>query len=439
MPTSSLAETIHNPLYECMPRAELSALQLRRLKDVISRAFNHVPAYREKCRAAGVTPLDLQTLADLRLFPCTVKTDFRENYPYGMFAVPMEEVVRIHASSGTTGKSTVVGYTANDIATWSEVMARTMGCAGITRKDVVQVCYGYGLFTGGLGVHYGAERIGATVIPISGGNTKRQVTVMEDFGSTALASTPSYALHMAEVAQEMGILDQLKLRVGIFGAEPWSEGMRHDLERNLRVTAIDIYGMSELIGPGVSSECECQCGLHMFEDHFYPEIIDPDTGEVLPPGSRGELVVTTLTKEALPVIRYRTRDISSLNYDQCECGRTMVRMQRVTGRSDDMLIIRGVNVFPSQIEDVLTNIEGTAPHYQLHVRREGTLDELELWVEVTEAVLKDDIRSLETLSRRITAEIHSLLGLTCRVKLVEPKTIERSEGKAKRVIDHRTM
>jgi phenylacetate-CoA ligase len=422
-----------------MPRAELSALQLRRLKDVISRAFNHVPAYREKCRAAGVTPLDLQTLADLRLFPCTVKTDFRENYPYGMFAVPMEEVVRIHASSGTTGKSTVVGYTANDIATWSEVMARTMGCAGITRKDVVQVCYGYGLFTGGLGVHYGAERIGATVIPISGGNTKRQVTVMEDFGSTALASTPSYALHMAEVAQEMGILDQLKLRVGIFGAEPWSEGMRHDLERNLRVTAIDIYGMSELIGPGVSSECECQCGLHMFEDHFYPEIIDPDTGEVLPPGSRGELVVTTLTKEALPVIRYRTRDISSLNYDQCECGRTMVRMQRVTGRSDDMLIIRGVNVFPSQIEDVLTNIEGTAPHYQLHVRREGTLDELELWVEVTEAVLKDDIRSLETLSRRITAEIHSLLGLTCRVKLVEPKTIERSEGKAKRVIDHRTM
>jgi phenylacetate-CoA ligase len=439
MPTSSLSSTIYNPLYECMPRAELRALQLRRLKDVISRAFNHVPAYREKCRAASVTPLDMQTLDDLRHFPCTVKTDFRENYPFGMFAVPMEEVVRIHASSGTTGKSTVVGYTANDVATWAEVMARTMGCAGITRKDVVQVCYGYGLFTGGLGVHYGAERIGATVIPISGGNTKRQVTVMEDFGSTALASTPSYALHMAEVAQEMGVLDDLKLRVGIFGAEPWSEGMRHDLERALHVTAIDIYGMSELIGPGVSSECECQCGLHMFEDHFYPEIIDPDTGDVLPPGTRGELVVTTLTKEALPVIRYRTRDISALTYEQCECGRTMVRMERVTGRSDDMLIIRGVNVFPSQIEDVLTNIEGTAPHYQLHVRREGTLDELELWVEVTEAVLKDDIRSLETLSRRIMSEIHSLLGLTCRVKLVEPKTIERSEGKAKRVIDHRKL
>ncbi|HOF89006.1 MAG TPA: phenylacetate--CoA ligase, partial [Armatimonadota bacterium] len=410
MPTSSLAATIYNPLYECMPRAELSALQLRRLKDVISRAFNHVPAYREKCRAAGVTPLDLRALDDLRHFPCTVKGDFRENYPYGMFAVPMEEVVRIHASSGTTGKSTVVGYTANDVATWAEVMARTMGCAGITRKDVVQVCYGYGLFTGGLGVHYGAERIGATVIPISGGNTRRQVTVMEDFGSTALASTPSYALHMAEVAQEMGILDDLKLRVGIFGAEPWSEGMRVDLERNLHVTAIDIYGMSELIGPGVSSECECQCGLHMFEDHFYPEIIDPDTGDVLPPGSRGELVVTTLTKEALPVIRYRTRDISALTYETCECGRTLVRMDRVTGRSDDMLIIRGVNVFPSQIEEVLTGIEGTAPHYQLHVRREGTLDELELWVEVTEAVLKDDIRSLETLSRRIMADIHSILS-----------------------------
>ncbi|HOS43403.1 MAG TPA: phenylacetate--CoA ligase [Armatimonadota bacterium] len=439
MPTSSLAATIYNPLYECMPRAELSALQLRRLKDVISRAFNHVPAYREKCRAAGVTPLDLRALDDLRHFPCTVKGDFRENYPYGMFAVPMEEVVRIHASSGTTGKSTVVGYTANDVATWAEVMARTMGCAGITRKDVVQVCYGYGLFTGGLGVHYGAERIGATVIPISGGNTRRQVTVMEDFGSTALASTPSYALHMAEVAQEMGILDDLKLRVGIFGAEPWSEGMRVDLERNLHVTAIDIYGMSELIGPGVSSECECQCGLHMFEDHFYPEIIDPDTGDVLPPGSRGELVVTTLTKEALPVIRYRTRDISALTYETCECGRTLVRMDRVTGRSDDMLIIRGVNVFPSQIEEVLTGIEGTAPHYQLHVRREGTLDELELWVEVTEAVLKDDIRSLETLSRRIMADIHSILSLTCRVKLVEPKTIERSEGKAKRVIDHRKL
>jgi len=429
--------TIYNPLYECMPREELQLLQLRRLKDVLARTYNHVPAYRARCEQIGVTPLDMQTLDDLRHFPFTVKTDFRDNYPFGMFAVPMEEVIRIHSSSGTTGKPTVVGYTANDINTWSEVIARTLGCAGATRKDIVQVCYGYGLFTGGLGVHYGAERLGCTVIPISGGNTKRQVMIMEDYGSTVLASTPSYALFMAEVAAEMGALDRLKLRVGIFGAEPWSEGMRTDIERSLGIKAIDIYGMSELIGPGVASECEYQCGLHMFDDHFYPEIIDPATGEVLPPGSRGELVVTTMTKEALPVIRYRTRDISALHYESCACGRTMVRIDRITGRSDDMLIIRGVNVFPSQIEDVLTNIEGTAPHYQLHVRREGVLDELELWVEVTEAVLKDEIRSLETLSRRITSEIHSVLGLTCRVKLVEPKTIERSEGKAKRVIDHR--
>jgi phenylacetate-CoA ligase len=437
MVSVSTASTIYNPLYECMPREEMRALQFRRLKDVLARAYNHVPAYQTKCRTHGVTPLDLQTIEDLRLFPCTIKNDFRDNYPFGMFAVPMEEVVRIHSSSGTTGKPTVVGYTANDISTWSEVMARTMGCAGITRKDVLQVCYGYGLFTGGLGVHYGAERIGATVIPISGGNTKRQVMVMEDFGSTVLASTPSYALYMAEVAREMGIFERLKLRVGIFGAEPWSEGMRQDVQRSLNLLAIDIYGMSELIGPGVSSECTHQCGLHIFEDHFYPEIIDPETGEVLPPGSRGELVVTTLTKEALPVIRYRTRDITALTWEPCACGRTAVRMDRVTGRSDDMLIIRGVNVFPSQVEEVLTTIEGTAPHYQLHVRREGTLDELELWVEVTEAVLKDEIRSLESLARRITAEIQSTLGLTCRVKLVEPKTIERSEGKAKRVIDHR--
>jgi phenylacetate-CoA ligase len=439
MVTSFASNTIYNPLYECMARDEITALQARRMKDVISRAYNHVPAYRRKCQEIGVTPMHLERLEDLRHFPCTVKSDFRDNYPFGMFAVPMEEVVRIHSSSGTTGKPTVVGYTANDIQLWSEVMARTMGCAGITRKDVIQICYGYGLFTGGLGVHYGAERLGATVIPISGGNTKRQVMIMEDYGSTALASTPSYALYMAEVAAEMGVRDRLKLRVGIFGAEPWSEGMREDLERELGLKAIDIYGMSELIGPGVSSECEHQCGMHIFEDHFYPEIIDPETEEVLPPGSRGELVMTTMTKEALPVIRYRTRDITSLTYERCACGRTLVRMQRVTGRSDDMLIIRGVNVFPSQIEDVLTHIEGTAPHYQIHVRREGTLDELELWVEVTESVLKDEIRSLESLSRRINAELQSVLNISCRVKLVEPKTIERSEGKAKRVIDHRQM
>jgi len=435
----TFSSTIHNPLYECMGRQELAALQLRRLKDAIARVYNHVAPYRAKCQAKGVTPLDLQQLADLRHFPCTIKADFRDNYPFGLFAVPMEEVVRIHSSSGTTGKPTVVGYTRNDVALWSEVMARTMGCAGITRKDVLQVCYGYGLFTGGLGVHYGAEQVGVTVIPISGGNTRRQVMIMQDFGSTAVASTPSYALYLAEMAEEEGLLGRLKLRVGIFGAEPWSEAMRRDLERKLNIKAIDIYGMCELIGPGVSSECECQQGLHISEDHFYPEIIDPVTEEVLPPGSRGELVVTTLTKEAAPVIRYRTRDITALNYDICACGRSMVRMERVTGRSDDMLIIRGVNVFPSQIEEVLVNIEGAAPHYQIHVRRESSLDELEVWVEVTEAVLKDDIRTLETLSRRIGADIQSILNVSCRIKLVEPKTIERSEGKAKRVIDHRKI
>lgn len=434
---TSLSTTIYNPLYECMPREELIALQLRRLQDTVSRCYNHVPAYREKCRAKGITPLDLQSIADLRNFPCTYKSDFRDNYPFGLFAVPMEEVIRLHSSSGTTGKPTVVGYTENDINVWSEVMARTMGCATITRKDIMQVCYGYGLFTGGLGVHYGAELYGATVIPISGGNTKRQVMVMEDFGSTVLASTPSYALYMAEVAEEMGVLANSKLRVGIFGAEPWSEGMRHDLENKLGLLAIDIYGMCELIGPGVASECHCQSGLHIFEDHFYPEIIDPETEEILPPGSRGELVMTTITKEAVPVVRYRTRDITSLNYERCACGRTMVRMDRVSGRSDDMLIIRGVNVFPSQIEEVLINIEGTAPHYQIHVHRQGTLDELEIWVEVTEAVLKDDIRSLEYLARRIAAEVQSVLNVGCRIKLVEPKTIERSEGKAKRIFDHR--
>ncbi len=439
MAIATIDATIYNPLYECMPREELMALQLRRLKDVVARVYNHVPAYRTKCVEQGVTPLDIRSLDDLRHFPFIVKSDFRDNYPFGLFSVPMEEVVRIHSSSGTTGKPTVVGYTQNDIKLWSEVAARSLGCAGVTRKDIIQVCYGYGLFTGGLGVHYGGEQLGATVIPISGGNTKRQVMVMQDFGSTVLASTPSYALYMAEVAHEMGVAEQLNLRVGIFGAEPWSEGMRHELEAKLGLKALDIYGMCELIGPGVSNECRGQCGLHIFEDHFYPEIIDPETGAVLPPGSRGELVVTTLTKEATPVIRYRTRDITSLNYERCACGRTMVRMDRVSGRSDDMLIIRGVNVFPSQIEEVLTNIEGTAPHYQLHVRREGNLDELELWVEVTESVLRDEIRALETLSRKIAAELSSVLNVSCRVKLVEPKTIERSEGKAKRVIDHRKI
>ena len=439
MSTPCSSSTIYNPLYECMERGELRKLQLRRMKDVVSRTYNHVPAYRAKCAELGVTPMHMQTLADIAHFPFTIKTDFRDNYPYGMFSVPIEEVIRIHMSSGTTGKPTVVGYTKNDIELWAQVIARSLGCAGVTRQDIVQVCYGYGLFTGGLGVHYGAELYGSTVIPVSGGNTARQVMLMEDFGTTVIASTPSYALYLAEVAAEAGVLDKLKLRIGIFGAEPWSEGMRRELESKLKLKALDIYGMCELIGPGVSNECEHQQGLHIFEDHFYPEIINPDTGEVLPEGSTGELVVTTMTKEAVPIIRYRTRDITSLNYEKCACGRTMVRMDRVTGRSDDMLIIRGVNVFPSQIEDVLTTIEGTAPHYQLHVRREGNLDEMELWVEVTEAVLNDEIRSLETLSRRIGNALQSVLSISCRIKLVEPKSIQRSEGKAKHVIDHRVI
>ena len=437
MQTNILTETIYDPLYECMEREEMEGLQLRRMQDSISRSYNHVPAFRKKCDELGITPLHLRKLSDLKDFPFLLKDDFRDNYPFGLFAVPNEDIVRIQSSSGTTGKPTVVGYTENDIDLWATVMARTMGCGGLTRKDTMQVCYGYGLFTGGLGVHYGAEKFGATVIPMSGGNTKRQVMIMQDFRSTSVASTPSYALYMAEIAKEQGIIGNLHLRVGFFGAEPWSEAMRVELEEAFRLKAIDIYGMCELIGPGVASECTHQSGLHICEDHFYPEIINPDTGEVLPEGVVGELVITSLTKEAVPIIRYRTRDITSLTYERCACGRTAVRMGRISGRTDDMLIIRGVNVFPSQIEDVLVGIEGTEPHYQLHVQREGNLDELELWVEITESLLKDDIRSLEALSRKISHELHSVLNLHCRVKLVEPKTIERSEGKAKRVIDHR--
>ena len=439
MAISSLSTTIHNPLYECMERKELQALQLRRLKDAVARVFNHVPAYRSRCQDMGVTSLDLQTLDDLQHFPFTLKSDFRDNYPFGLFAVPMEEVVRIHSSSGTTGKPTVVGYTAMTSTLWAEVMARTMGCAGITRKDIMQVCYGYGLFTGGLGVHYGAERIGATVIPISGGNTKRQVMIMEDFGSTALACTPSYALYLAEVAEEMGMLrphqaarGHLRRRALVGrhaprpGAQPAREGHRY-----LRPVRVHRPGRGQRVRVPVRP-AHLRRPL-LSRDHR------PGHRRSAAAGQPRRTGVDHADQRGVPVIRYRTRDITSLNYERCACGRTLVRMDRVTGRTDDMLIIRGVNVFPSQIEDVLINIEGTAPHYQFHVRREGSLDELEVWVEVTEAVLKDEIRSLEHLSRRISAEIDSVLNLSCRVKLVEPKTIERSEGKAKRVIDHRKM
>lgn len=425
---------------ETLPRAELERIQVERLRKTLARVYHNVPFYRQKLDEAGIKPDDIKNIKDLARLPFTTKQDLRDNYPFKLFAVPQDEVVRIHASSGTTGKMTVVGYTKGDIATWAEVMARTMGCGGVTHKDIVQIAYGYGLFTGGLGAHYGAERIGATVVPISGGNTKRQLQIMKDFGSTVLACTPSYTLYMAETAREEGIkLEDLRLRVGFFGAEPWSNNMRKEIERIWNIKAIDIYGLSEIIGPGVSSECSEQNGLHVWEDHFIPEIIDPATGEVLPFGEKGELVFTCITKEALPLIRYRTRDISILYPEPCPCGRTHIRMNRVMGRTDDMLIIRGVNVFPSQIESVLLEIGETEPHYQLIVDREGALDDLEIWVEVSEELFSDKVRQLEELGAKIKREILSTLGISARIKLVEPKTIARSEGKAKRVIDRRDV
>jgi len=375
---------------------------------------------------------------DITLLPFTTKEDLIENYPFGMFAVPLSDVVRIHSSSGTTGKPKVVGYTRNDVEMWAEVMARTICCGGGGPNDVIQNAYGYGLFTGGLGIHYGAEKIGMTVIPISGGNTKRQIMVMQDFGATMLACTPSYALYIADTAAEMGIdIRNLPLKNGIFGAEPWTNNLRKEIEAKMGIRATDIYGLSEIIGPGVSSECEVQNGLHVFDDHFLPEIIDPNTLEVLPPNTPGELVFTSLTKEAFPILRYRTRDLSMLMTDPCPCGRTHYRMGRITGRTDDMLIIRGVNVFPSQIESVLLDIEGTAPHYLIVVNREDSLDSLEVWVEVSEEVFSDEIKVLEQLEEKIQREIESVLGISVTVKLKEPRSIERSEGKAKRVLDNR--
>jgi phenylacetate-CoA ligase len=427
--------------FETLPREALEALQLKRLVATAERVYATVPFYKKKFNEYGIKPSDLKSLKDLQRLPFTTKIDLRDNYPFGLFAVPMEQVVRIHASSGTTGKPTVVGYTRRDINTWAELMARSLAAAGAHRNDIIHNAYGYGLFTGGLGVHYGAEKLGASVIPISGGNSKRQIVIMQDFGSTVLTCTPSYALFLAETAEEMGVdFKKLKLKVGIFGAEPWSERMRDEIERKLGIQAIDIYGLSEVIGPGVSIECiEAKRGLHIFEDHFIAEIIDPQTKEVLPYGQKGELVFTTVTKEAFPLIRYRTRDISVLYPEPCKCGRTHVRMERVSGRSDDMLIIRGVNVFPSQIESVLMNIEGVEPHYLLFVDRQGNLDTLDLQVEVNEKVFSDEVKNLQSLGRRIEKEIKDLLGVSVGVKLVEPKTIQRSEGKAQRVIDKRKI
>lgn len=422
-----------------MDRGELNRIQLERLKKTVNHVYNN-PFYKKKFDEKGITPNDIKSLEDISLLPFTTKNDLRDNYPFGLFCVPMDEIVRVHCSSGTTGKPVVAGYTRNDIGIWAETMARTLGCGNVTSKDKIQIAYGYGLFTGGLGAHYGAEKIGAMVIPVSAGNTKRQLMLMKDFGTDALCCTPSYSLYMAEAAKEEGInFKELPLRVGLFGAEPWTNEMRNQIEEKLNIKAIDIYGLTEIIGPGVSSECLEQNGLHIFEDHFYPEIINPDTGEVLPYGEIGELVFTCITKEAFPLIRYRTRDITKLNIEQCPCGRTSIRMNRISGRTDDMLIIRGVNVFPSQIEEVLLKVEETEPHYQIIVEREGGMDILEIQVEVSEEIFSDEIKNLEAIKHKIKVEIESVLGVSATIKLVEPKSIQRSEGKAKRVFDNRKL
>lgn len=430
-----------NDEFETMPRAALEALQLKRLKSILEKVYLNVPFYKHSFDKLAILPSDIKSLEDLQRLPFTTKQDMRNSYPYGLFSAPLEEIVRIHASSGTTGKPTVVGYTASDIKNWSELMARSFMAAGAHKGDIIHNAYGYGLFTGGLGAHYGAECLGASVIPISGGNTRRQIMIMQDFGSTVLTCTPSYSLFMAEEAEEAGLdFKKLKLRVGIFGAEPWSERMRTEIEDKLDISAIDIYGLSEIMGPGVAIECiDAKKGLHIWEDHFIPEIIDPETCAVLPEGKLGELVITTITKQGIPLVRYRTRDITSISYEPCICGRTHARIARMSGRSDDMLIIRGVNVFPSQIESVLVGIEGVEPHYLLVVDREENLDTLEIQVEVDEQLFSDEIKVLQQLSRHIEKEIKDMLGITCRAKLVEPKTIQRSEGKAKRVIDNRKL
>lgn len=434
---------IYNEEYETLPREALEALQLKRLQQVAGRVYHNVGFYKKAFDKAGVNPDDIKTLDDLKRFPFTTKQDLRDNYPFGMFAAPMSQIVRLHASSGTTGSSTVVAYTKRDIENWAELVARCFAAANVTRGDIIHNAYGYGLFTGGLGIHYGAEKIGASVIPMSGGNTKWQLMILQDFGPTAICCTPSYALNLAEQGRAMGIdMRSLKLRKGIFGAEPWSEQMRRQIEDTFGIRAMNIYGLSEIMGPGVSMECsEAQDGMHIFEDYFLVETIHPESGEVLQPGEPGELVFTTLTKEAFPLIRYRTRDISRLNTAPCRCGRTFHRMDRVTGRSDDMLIIRGVNVYPSQIESVLINIEGLEPHYQLIVERAGTLDTLEVQVEVTERLFADagEVKVLQQLEKRLVNDMKEYLGITAKVTLVEPKTIERSEGKASRVIDKRKI
>lgn len=430
---------IWNETKECMSRDEMSNMQGARLKKMVDRVYHNVEFYRKKMQVMGLEPGDIKGIEDITKLPFTTKEDLRDNYPFGLIAIPESEVVRIHASSGTTGKATVVGYSRRDIEIWQECVARVLAMAGIGKDDKLQVSYGYGLFTGGLGMHYGAENLGATVIPMSSGNTKKQITMMEDFGCTAIACTPSYLLHIMETLHETGRIDHVKLKAAICGAEPWTENMRRTIEEGLHIKAYDIYGLSEIMGPGVAADCQYHQGLHVYEDHFVPEVLNPETLQPCKPGETGELVFTTITKEALPLFRYRTKDLTSITYDTCQCGRTLARISRFKGRSDDMLIIRGVNVFPSQVESALLEIGETSPHYLMIVERIDNLDTLEVWVEVEERFFSDEIKKLESLTRKIVSVLQHALGLAVKVKLVEPKTIERSEGKAKRVIDKRQL
>ena len=431
-------ERYWNENMECATKDEMKALQSFRLSQTVRKVYNNVPYYRERMEKAGVTPDDIHSVEDLKKLPFTMKQDLRDTYPYGLFAVPMEDVVRVHASSGTTGKQIVVGYTQHDLDVWSECCARALTAAGATNKDFMHVSYVYGLFTGGLGLHGGAEKVGMTVIPVSTGNTNRQINIIKDFGSTYICCTPSYALYLAETMEEMGITkDDIKLKAGLFGAEPWTEEMRHEIEEKLGLKALDIYGLTEIIGPGVAFECSEQSGMHINEDHFIAETIDPDTGEVLPEGTQGEIVFTCISKEAFPLLRYRTRDIGILKREKCSCGRTLIKMMKPAGRSDDMLIIRGVNVFPSQVESVLLQLGNTAPYYQLIVDRVNNTDTLEIQVEISPEMFSDTVKSLEDQEKIIKSAVESTLGIAAKIRLVEPKTIQRTEGKAIRVIDKR--
>ena len=425
-------------LKDFVDRRALERIQLERLQETLARVYARVPFYQKAFDEKGVKPSDLKCLADLAKFPFTLKKDLRDSYPFGLLACDMKEISRIHASSGTTGKPTVVGYTQNDIDIWAETLCRDLQMGGCTEHDIIQVAYGYGLFTGGLGAHYGVERLGAAVVPAGGGATEKQIMLIKDLGVTAICCTPSFFMHIIEQAAQMGIdLHDTKLRHGFFGAEPWTDEMRQVMIERSGIAPHDIYGLSEIMGPGVSGSCEYNCGLHIFEDHYYPEIIDPDTGEVLPEGVEGELVFTHLTKTGMPLVRYRTRDISALHYEKCQCGRTLVRMERVRRRSDDMLIIRGVNVFPSQVESVLLTVPGIEPHYQLIISREGTLDQMEVRVEVNSTVFSDQIGKMEALRREVNTKIKQIIGINAKITLAEPGTIERFAGKGKRVIDQR--